>query len=175
MKGTDEELRKMFEYAKLARLPLIVGAPTHDQLDAVEKLIKEYGIPVAIHNHGPEDKEFPSPREVMAAVKKRDKRLGVCMDVGHTVRAGVDPVKAVSECGDRLLDIHLKDITDKANKGSGIELGRGLIDVAGVIKTLHKRRFAGHVALEYEVNADNPMPGIRESLGFMRGVAAALT
>lgn len=171
---SPEEVRKGFEYAKAAQAPLIVGAPNPELLDAVEAAVKEFNIPIAIHNHGPEDKHYPSPREVMAAIKKRDKRVGVCMDVGHTVRAGVDPVKAVAECGDRLMDLHVKDLTNKGDKNSRTEVGMGIIDQVGLLQALIKRRFTGHVALEYEIKPEDPVPGIRESLAYLRGVAAAL-
>jgi sugar phosphate isomerase/epimerase len=173
MKNDPPQVRKEFEYARTAKLPMIVAAPEPDALDVVEAMVKEFSILVAIHNHGPEDSHFPSPREVMAAIKKRDKRIGVCMDIGHAFRAGVDPVASVAECGPRLMDLHIKDITDKAGK-TRVAVGRGAIDVVGVIKALHKRRFQGHVALEYELPEKDPVPGMRESLGFMRGVAAAL-
>jgi inosose dehydratase len=170
----EDEVRSAFEYAKAVGAPLIVGAPNPELLDVVEAAVKAFNLPVAIHNHGPEDKHYPTPREVMAAIKKRDRRLGVCMDVGHTVRAGMDPVKMVSECGARLLDLHEKDLTDKGDKNSRTEVGMGIIDHAALLQALTKRRFAGHVALEYEVKPDDPVPGIRESLAYLRGVVAGL-
>jgi sugar phosphate isomerase/epimerase len=175
----EATVRKDFEYAKAAGFPLIVAAPAIEALDIVEKLVKEYNIPVAIHNHGPEDKLFPSPKAILAHVKKRDKRLGVCMDIGHTVRAGADPAKSALECGPRLLDLHIKDLVknpdappDKA--WSQVEVGRGSIDIVALFKTLQKMKFQGHVALEYEINVDNPLPGVRESWAYLRGVAAGL-
>jgi sugar phosphate isomerase/epimerase len=110
----------------------------------------------------------------MAAIRKRDRRLGVCMDVGHTVRGGMDPVKMVAECGDRLFDLHAKDLTNKADKNSRIEVGMGIIDQAALLQALARRGFSGHVALEYEIKPEDPVPGIRESLAYLRGVAAGL-
>jgi inosose dehydratase len=170
----EDEVRKAFEYAKGVQAPLIVGAPDPALLDVVEAAVKAFNLPVAIHNHGPEDKHYPTPREVMAAIKRRDRRLGVCMDVGHTVRAGMDPVKMVAECGARLFDLHEKDLTDKADKNSRTEVGMGIVDHVALLEALARRRFAGHVALEYEVKPEDPVPGIRESLAYLRGVAAAL-
>jgi sugar phosphate isomerase/epimerase len=171
---SPEEVTAAFEYAKAAQAPLIVGAPSPEVLDATEAAVKQFNIPIAIHNHGPEDKHFPSPLDVLAAIKKRDKRVGICMDVGHTVRANVDPVKAVAQCGPRLFDIHAKDLTDKADKNSRTEVGMGVIDQVALLSALVKHRFHGHVALEYEIKPDDPIPGIRESLAYLRGVAAAL-
>jgi sugar phosphate isomerase/epimerase len=171
---TEDEVKRAFDYAKAAAAPLIVGAPNPELIDAVEKAVKEFDLPIAIHNHGPEDKHYPSPRDVLAAIKKRDRRLGACMDVGHTVRAGLDPVACVAELGPRLFDLHVKDLSDKSDKESRIEVGRGLIDNVALLRALAKRKFAGHVALEYEVKVDDPVPGIRESLAYLRGAAAAM-
>ena len=171
---TPDEVKAAFEYARAAQAPLIVGAPSPEVMDATEAAVKQFDIPIAIHNHGPEDKHFPSPLDVLAAIKKRDKRMGVCMDVGHTVRANVDPVKAVAQLGPRLLDLHVKDLKDKADKNSRTEVGMGIIDNAALLAALARRKFRGHVALEYEIKPDDPMPGIRESLAYLRGVAAAL-
>jgi sugar phosphate isomerase/epimerase len=170
----EARARRVFDYAKLCELPLIVAAPIPEALDAIEKLAREYDILVAIHNHGPDDKLYPAPKDVLAHIKTRDKRIGVCMDVGHTVRAGSDPVKAALECGPRLLDVHMKDLKDKGEKAAGVEVGRGVVDVVALLRTLHKMKFAGHVALESEIDADDPVPAIRESMGYMRGVAATL-
>jgi inosose dehydratase len=171
---SEDEVRRAFEYARAAGSPLIVGAPDPALLDLVEKSVKEFDLPLAIHNHGPEDKHYPTPRSILAAVKKRDKRLGVCMDVGHTLRSGMDPVASVSECGDRLLDLHVKDHKDRTDKSARVEVGAGVIDIVGLLRALMRRRFQGHLALEYDINPDNPVPGIRESLAYLRGVAAAL-
>jgi inosose dehydratase len=171
----ESDIRRAFEYARAAKSPLIVGAPEPELLDQVEKAVKEFNIPLAIHNHGPEEKNFPTPREIMAAIKKRDRRLGVCMDVGHTVRSGADPVAMVAECGDRLLDLHIKDMKEKKPESDRVEVGTGVLDIVGLLRALAKRRFNGHLALEYEINPDNPVPGIRESLAYLRGAAAALS
>ncbi|MDZ4693757.1 MAG: sugar phosphate isomerase/epimerase [Deltaproteobacteria bacterium] len=174
MKNDEAVVRKDFEYARAAGVPMIVAAPDPDAFDLVEKMIKEFNMPVAVHNHGPEDKHFPAPADVMKLIARRDKRFGVCMDIGHTVRAGADPIRCVSECGPRLFDLHIKDLKDKNDKNSQTETGKGIIDVAGLLKVLVKKRFAGHVALEYEINKDAPVPGIKESLAYIRGVLAGL-
>src|SRR5262249_14441205 len=128
LKNDAAQVRHAFEYARLAGFPLIVAAPTHDALDIVEKTAKEFDIRVAIHHHGPEDEEFPSPYDVYAVVKARDRHMGVCVDVGHTFRAGVDPTKAVLELRDRVYDLHLKDLRDQNAKESQVIVGKGAID-----------------------------------------------
>ena len=122
---TVDDLRKQFEYAKAARLPMMVCAPTHENMKAVETLVKEYNIRIAIHNHGPEDKNFPTPQSVLEVVRKLDKRCGLCMDIGHSARTGIDVVKTIGEAGDRLFDMHVKDLRDLKDKDSQCDIGDG--------------------------------------------------
>ena len=173
MKNDEAAVRRAFDYAKTAGFPLIVGAPDPDAVPLVERFVREYDIPLAIHNHGPEDKSYPAPQDALKLIKDRDRRLGLCMDVGHAVRAGADPVKTVAECGDRLMDLHVKDLRS-ADSDDQVEVGKGIVDYPGLIRALHQRGFAGHVALEYEINEDHPETGIRESLAYLRGVVDAV-
>jgi sugar phosphate isomerase/epimerase len=173
-KNNEEEIHNVFEYAKDAGMGTIVCSPEPDALDRVEKMVKQYDLRIAIHNHGPTDKKYPSPLDVMSMVKNRDSRMGVCMDVGHTVRIGQDPVAAIEQCASRLYEFHMKDVTAAVASGKGTEVGKGVIDVVGVLKALVKLKWPYHVALEYEVKADNPLPGVVESFAYMRGILAAL-
>lgn len=169
------QIRKEFEYARNAGFPLIYTDPDPAALDTLERLAKEYDIRVAIHNHGPENKNWPRPQDAYAAVKSRDKRMGLCIDIGHTLRTGTDPVQACRECQDRLYDMHVKDLAVKTDKDSQVEVGRGVIDFPGLFRTLLEIGYQGQVGLEYEINAKNPLPGMIESMAYMRGVLAALT
>jgi sugar phosphate isomerase/epimerase len=169
------QIEKEFVYAKNAGFPLIYVDPEPAALDTIERLAKSYDIKVAIHNHGPEDKRWPRPQDAYAAIKSRDRRLGLCIDIGHTTRTGTDPVAACRECRDRLYDMHVKDLTSKDAKESQVEVGRGIIDFPGLFRTLIEIRYQGQVGLEYEINAKNPLPGMIESMAYMRGVLAAVT
>jgi sugar phosphate isomerase/epimerase len=174
MKNDEAAVRKDFEYARLAGMPVIVAAPTHDALDVVERLAKEFDIRVAIHNHGPEDKHFPSPYDVYKAVKSRDSHMGLCVDVGHTVRTGVDVTKAVLDLKDRVYDFHVKDLRDLKDKDSQVIVGKGAIDYPALFRALLRIKFTGHVGLEYEIDVDNPLPGMQQSFAYMRGVLDAI-
>jgi sugar phosphate isomerase/epimerase len=164
------QIKKEFEYAKNAGMPLIYVDPEPAALDTIEGMAKEYDIKVAIHNHGPEDKRWPRPQDAYAAVKSRDKRLGLCIDVGHTMRTGTDPVAACRECRDRLYDMHVKDLAVKTEKESQVEVGRGVIDFPSLFRTLIDIGYQGQVGLEYEIKAKDPLPGMIESMAYMRGV-----
>jgi len=171
---TIEGLRPVFEYAKAASLPMMVCAPTHDNLKAVETLVKEYNIRIAIHNHGPEDKHFPTPQSVLDAVRDLDPRCGLCMDVGHSARTGVDVVETIAMAGSRLLDVHVKDLAKLSEKDSQCDVGDGAMPFPQIFKQLKKMNYQGCVNLEYEIHADNPLPGVQRSFSYMRGVLAGL-
>jgi sugar phosphate isomerase/epimerase len=171
---TVEDLRKQFEYAKAAGLPMMVCAPTHENMPAVETLVKEYNIRIAIHNHGPEDKNFPTPQSVLEVVRKLDKRCGLCMDIGHSARTGIDVVKTIGEAGDRLFDMHVKDLRDLKNKDSQCDIGDGAFSFPAIFKQLKKMGYTGCVNMEYEINGKDPMMGMQRSLSYERGVLAAL-
>lgn len=174
IKNDPAQIEKEFLYAKNAGFPLIYVDPEPEALDTIERLAKQYDIRVAIHNHGPEDKRWPRPQDAYAAVKSRDRRLGLCIDIGHTTRTGTDPVQACRECRDRLYDMHVKDLASKSEKESQVEVGRGIIDFPALFRTLIEIRYQGQVGLEYEINPKNPLPGMIESMAYMRGVLAAV-
>ncbi len=174
MKNDEAAIRKDFEYARLAGMPLIVAGPSLDSLDTVEKVAKEHKIRVAIHNHGPEDKVFPSPYDAYKAIKGRDPIMGLCVDIGHTVRTGVDPAKAVLELRDRVYDMHVKDLADLKDRDSQVIVGKGAIDFPALFRALIAINFTGHVALEYEIHENDPLPGMLQSVAYMRGVLAGI-
>ena len=169
------QIKKDFEYAKTAGFPLIFISPDPAALDTIEQMVKTYDIVVAIHNHGPEDKWWPRPQDAYAAIKSRDQRMGLCIDVGHTTRTGTNLAQACRECRDRLYDMHVKDLRVATENHSDTEVGRGVINFPELFKTLIEIGYQGQVGLEYEINAKNPLPGMIESVAYMRGVLAALT
>jgi sugar phosphate isomerase/epimerase len=168
------QIKKEFEYAKNAGFPLIYTDPDPAALDTIEEMAKTYDIKAVIHNHGPENKNWPRPQDAYKAIKSRDKRMGLCIDIGHTLRTGTDPVAACRECQDRLYDMHVKDLASKTDRESQVEVGRGVIDFPSLFRTLIEIRYQGQVGLEYEINAKNPLPGMIESMAYMRGVLAAV-
>jgi sugar phosphate isomerase/epimerase len=174
-KDEDDDVRHLFEYAKAAGMPTIVATCNPPVLPRLEKFAKQFDIKVAIHNHGPEDKHFPSPYDVLDGVKNMDPRMGLCVDLGHTVRTGTDPVKAILDAGPRVLDVHAKDLRDLKNRESQCIVGDGAIPFTEIFSALQRIRFGGFVNLEYEIDADDPLPGMRLSFAHMRGVLAGLS
>lgn len=172
------KLRKMFEYAKACGMPTIVCAPTHETLPTVHELAKEFKIKLAIHNHGPEDKHFPSPQSVLEAIKGFDPLVGLCIDIGHTARSGVDVVESIKLAGSRLHDMHFKDLKefkgDKA-RDTQVAVGEGIMPIKEIFAQLKAMKYQGGCMLEYEINADNPEPGMAKSFEHMRKVIGSIS
>jgi sugar phosphate isomerase/epimerase len=173
-KDTDVDVEKYFSYAKAAGMPTIVCTMDPVVLPRVEKYAKQYDIKIAIHNHGTEDHHFPSPYDVLKHVKGMDQRMGLCIDVGHTVRTGTDVVKAVLDAGPRLHDMHIKDLADMSARDSQVAVGEGKLPIAGIFRALQTIKFPGYVNLEYEINAKDPLPGMQVSFAYMRGALAGI-
>src|SRR5262249_45657646 len=174
-KDEDDDIRMKFEYAKRAGVKVIVaGDPAIATLPRIEKYVKQYDIRIAIHNHGPEDKIFPSPLDVLKAVQNMDPRMGCCIDIGHCVRAGTDVVEAIHTVGPRLYNMHAKDLTDFSAKESQVAVGDGQMPIRAIFQALIDTGSPGFVDLEYEVHGDDPMPGVIESFAYMRGVLAGM-
>jgi sugar phosphate isomerase/epimerase len=174
-KDEDDDIRSKFEYAKRAGIQVIVaGDPLPAALPRIEKFVKEYDIRFAIHNHGPEDKIFPSPLDVLKTVKDMDPRMGCCIDVGHCVRAGTDVVEAIHAAGPRLYNMHIKDLASFTDKESQVAVGEGMLPIRDIFDALVKINYPGWVDLEYEIHGDDPMPGVTESFAYMRGVLAGM-
>jgi len=174
-KDEDTDIRGKFEYCKRAGIAVIVaGDPAPETLPRIEKFVKEYDIRFAIHNHGPEDKIWHSPLDVLKAVKNMDPRIGCCIDVGHTARAGTDVVQAIREAGPRLFNVHVKDLTSFQNKESQVAVGEGIMPMRRMFQALIAMKYQGFVDLEYEIYPDDPMPGVIASFAYMRGVLDGL-
>ena len=171
---TKQEVDQAFEYAKTAEMEMIIGVPNHELLDYVEGKVKEYNIKLAIHNHGPGDKLYPSAESAYTLIKNRDKRMGLCIDIGHTKRINRDPEQDVKDFFDRVFDIHIKDVTAAEAEGKTCIIGRGVIDFPSFLKSVIKLGYKGTLALEYEADGKDPLPGMMESFGYVKGVLSMM-
>jgi inosose dehydratase len=170
---TQQSVDQAFEYARMAGVKLIIGAPDYALLPYVEEKIKKYDIRVAIHNHGPDNPLYPNATDIWNHIKDMDPRMGICIDIGHTTRDGQDPSVDITRYAKRLFDIHLKDVTEAKKEGKTIEMGRGIIDIPKFVATLRKIKYNGMCSLEFEKDMKDPIAGIAESIGYFKGVIAA--
>jgi len=171
---TEDEVHRAFAYAMLAGISMMVGVPDAPLMGLAEQQVKETGIAMAIHNHGPNDARFPSPEDAYRTIEKRDRRMGLCIDVGHTRRLGLDPAVEIERFGDRLLDVHIKDVSSADAKGTTVEIGSGVVDIQKLLKTLVKLGYSKTIHFEHEKDGKDPFPGVAESVGYVRGLLATL-
>lgn len=172
---TKQAVDEAFSYAQKVGVSMIVGVPNYDLLDYTEQKVKETDIRIAIHNHGPEDALYPGPKQVYDRIKDRDQRMGLCLDIGHAIRAGADLEKAIKEYKNRLYDLHIKDVTVASKDGKAVEVGRGVIDFNALAKGLKRINYKGVCSIEFEKDMTDPLPGIAESIGYFKGITASLT
>lgn len=170
---SDAEVRKYFEYAKNAGMPMMTVSGPPEIWPRVERFVKEYDIRIAIHNHGPEDQRYPTPYEAFEHVRNRDQRMGVCVDIGHTARTGIDVVKAIADVGPRLIDMHIKDLAHLQGH-SDVPMGEGVLPLADIFRQLLDMNYQGHINLEYEATPDDPLPGMLKSIAYVRGLVTGL-
>ena len=171
---TNADVDRAFEYAKKIGVQLIIGSPAYELLPYVEGKTKTYDIRLAIHNHGPEDKLYPGPKDIYERISRMDPGMGICLDIGHALRAGVNPVQAVSDFGNRIFDLHIKDLYEATPTDKPAIVGRGIIDFPGLVTALKKIHYTGRCSIEFELPVKDPVPGIAESVGFFRGVVRTL-
>jgi inosose dehydratase len=182
--GSEQEVNEAFAYARRVGVKVLVGVPfkmvekkrvsSAELLKLVDAKVREFDIKYAIHNHGPDMPElFPSAESAMELIQDLDRRVGLCLDIGHEFRDGKDPLKAMTHFADRVHDIHLKNVTAPDRKGRGIEMPRGAIDLLAFVRVLRQIRYSGVCGLEYEKDMDNPLTGVAESIGYFRGLMDA--
>lgn len=164
----ETENRRIFEFAKTMGLEMITADPSKEALPILDKLVTEYRINIAIHNHGPGSR-YDKMADVQAALKDHHERIGVCIDTGHALRSGEDPVEWIKTFGKRVYGLHLKDVKDRR---IFTEIGKGDLDTVGVFKALKTLKFKGLVALEYEEHPENPIAYIDECLFATRDAIA---
>lgn len=157
--------RRAFEFAKAMGFSVYTAAPTADSFESLAELTKEYGIRIAIHNHGPQDKTYGKLEQVQKAVEKWPEAIGACVDTGHVLRSGESPVEWIKALGARVHDVHIKDYSDSKTEHV---LGKGKLDVLGVLKALKEVKFSGMLALEYEVNGPKLLDDVKECLASVR-------
>ncbi|MBL4559350.1 MAG: sugar phosphate isomerase/epimerase [Labilibaculum sp.] len=171
---SKEKVDQAFEYARRVGVEMIIGAPAYELLPYVEQKVKEYNIKLAIHNHGGDIDLYPNADDVMKHIKNLDPRIGVCLDIGHNLRANSDPIEDLKKYHNRILDIQIKDITAANKSGRTCEMGHGIIDIPAFVRTLDKVKYRKICSIEFEKDRRDPVAGIAESLGYLRGVIRVL-
>jgi inosose dehydratase len=176
LKNDEAAMRRMMDYVRAHGLNFFSCSVEKSALPLLERLVQEYDFRAAIHNHGPEDKTWPGPRSVWEAIQPLDARIGLCLDVGHSWRAGEDPVDAVHRYRSRLYDVHLKDsVAEVGKEDIPVEMGRGRLDLRNILTALIETDYRENVWFEYEKDPNDPVPGLAESVGYVRGLLRGLS
>jgi sugar phosphate isomerase/epimerase len=171
--ANDAENRKVFEFCKGMGIGVVVTEPDVNALDAIEALVKEFDIRMAIHNHPkrPLDRayRFWDPEYILSLVKDRDPRMGACADTGHWVRSGLDPVECIRLLKGRIFDSHLKDLNEAGNpKAHDVPYGQGVSNVPAILAEFHAQGYPGPLHVEYESNWENSVPDVTRCLEFVK-------
>jgi len=164
--------RKLFDFARKMGLRAITTEST-ESIDTIEKLVKEYDIGVAYHNHprNPNNANYKvwDPNYIAELVKGRDPRIGSCADTGHWARSGVKSVEALRILKGRIISAHLKDLNEfDKHDAHDVPYGTGVCDMKGVLDELKAQKFQGNISLEYEYNWDNSVPEVAQCIDFVR-------
>ena len=170
---SKEQVDNAFAYVERFGAKMFIGVPNYELLDYTIAKVKETGIKVAIHTHGPDGQAFPDIWTVVEKVGDPSLGVGCCMDLGHSVRMGYDIAKDIRKYSKWIYDIHIKDETAASKEGRTWEMGRGVIDYNPVFKALKKVRYDGVISLEFEKDGDAPQTGVAESIGYIRGMLDA--
>lgn len=162
---TEEEWDQLFQFARDMGIENIVTEPDPDHLGLISELCDDYQIKVAIHNHAAPSRYW-NPDSLMNLIEGESELIGVCADVGHWVRSGLDPVESLERVQERLFELHFKDVA-RAEKGApDVVWGTGVGSISNMLDELLEQDFSGVLAIEYESNPDDNMQEIKESLDF---------
>ncbi len=152
--------RRKFELGRALGVECLTADPEPEAFDSLEELVDEFGIRIAIHNHGP-GARYDKAADTLRAVEGRHPFIGACVDTGHCLRSGERPSEVIGALDARVLSVHLKDW-----KIGGAEtiLGEGDADLPGVAETLRAVDFSGPIIMEYENSPEGPVPDMRRGL-----------
>jgi len=170
--NTEPEIRKVFDFARKMGFDIVVTEPKVENADLLEKLVREYDLRIAIHNH-PEPAAYAKPEAVLSFIRDRDERFGSCFDDGHFMRGGHKPIDCARILKGRIWDVHIKDRSDfGTNKVDDVPLGQGKADIRSLLAELTLQDYPGFLSIEHEAEKDvkNPMPAVRQSLDYLKSI-----
>ncbi|MDI9400783.1 MAG: sugar phosphate isomerase/epimerase [Verrucomicrobiota bacterium] len=168
--NSEAEVKNAFAYAKRVGVKMIVAIPKYELLPLVDELVKEYDFKVAIHIHGPDTQLFPDATDVWKHIEKLDSRIGICYDIAHTVRTGVDLIEDYKKYSSRIYDMHIRDVTQANKSGHCIEAGRGIIDFRPFFAAITEANYTGVCSVEYEKDMSDILPGLAETVGYFNAI-----
>lgn len=170
--NNEESMRKVFDFAKKMGIRTIVTEPEYDDYYLIERMVKEYNINIAIHNH-PEPSKYARPETVLDHVKGLDGRIGSCADTGHWMRGGIKPVEALRLLKGRILDVHLKDRNEFGTEGAyDVPFGQGKANIHDILAELTLQNCHAYLSIEHEnpEEVDNPSPSVKKGIEYIKSI-----
>ncbi|MBN2329990.1 MAG: sugar phosphate isomerase/epimerase [Candidatus Omnitrophica bacterium] len=167
--STEESMRKVFDFAKIMSIPCITTEPGKEEdFDLIEKMVKEYDIKIAIHNH-PKPSKYWDPNYVLQCIKDRDPRIGACADTGHWARSGVQPLEALKILEGRIVSSHLKDLNEFGERDAhDVHWGEGVCHLKEILDEYRRQGFNGNISIEYEYNWENNVGDVAACIDYIR-------
>lgn len=169
---SEDEMRKLFEFAKKLGLRGLTGEPPVERLDAIEKFVKEFNIQLCFHNHA-KNEQRPNyrnwdPEYLMGLMKDRSPLMGFSVDTGHIYRSDMDPVEYLKKLEGRVISVHLKDVKERKSGSPDLVFGKGVGDIPAILKELKRQGFSGHIGIEFDTAGEQVEQDVKECLEFIK-------
>jgi sugar phosphate isomerase/epimerase len=174
--GDEAGCRKVFDFARKMGIETLISEPSPDALDQIERCSDEYGVNVAIHNHGPEQSpQYWRPEGILEVCQGRSKRIGACADLGYWMRVGIDPIEAVGKLGDRLITLQMHDLHESGSEGHDVPWGTGVGKTEQFVREIQRLGLRPTLfGLEYSYDWFDSMPEMRQCVEFFDSLSVEL-
>jgi len=158
---------KQFDIAKQFGVKYVTTEPPLNMWDSIDSLAGAYGVKVAIHEHWKGVSHYWNPDTTLMALKGHS-NFGVCADLGHWPKSGIDPLDAVKKLSGHIIGVHLKDIAaynDPALKD--VPAGTGVVNFPAIFEELKKQNFNGYIYIERDAE-DQPsnLPSVIQTVKY---------
>ncbi|HOT97607.1 MAG TPA: DUF1080 domain-containing protein [bacterium] len=171
--STEQSMRQVFDFARKMGIQVINTEPDFQDWKPLERMVQEYNIKVAIHNH-PLPSRFALPTTVLAKVKGLDQRIGSGMDTAHWMRSGWEPIKAMQLLRGRIVHAHLKDLDlfNDPQKAKDVPFGSGKANIHDILAEFTLQDYDGYLSIEHEREDEsaNPSPNIAKGLEYIKSI-----
>ncbi|HEY0433044.1 MAG TPA: sugar phosphate isomerase/epimerase [Chitinophagaceae bacterium] len=160
---------KQFDIAKQLGAKYVTTEPPLDMWDSIDSLAGKYGIKVAIHEHWKGFSHYWNPDTTLMALKGHP-NFGVCADLGHWPKSGIDPLEAVKKLAGHIFIIHLKDIAAYNDpKLVDVPVGTGVVKFPEIFAELKKQHFNGYIYIERDAT-DKPsnVASVRQEIKYYK-------
>ena len=146
---------RQFDIAKQFGVQFVTTEPPLNMWNSIDSLAGAYGVKLAIHEHWRGMSHYWNPDTVLLALKGHP-NFGVCADLGHWPKSGIDPLEAVKKLSGHILVVHLKDIA-AANDPTlkDVPVGTGIVNFPAILAELKKQNFNGYIYIERDAE-DKP-------------------